>query len=206
MSIILARRGDVAAARVVSVVGPGPNGTSIIDDFNRANANPPGGWTNCENQLSIFSNKLTPATGGGQSAEYTTTSYGPNCECFVTVDTKPTSDADAVGLIARGSTGSPARGYYLFAINKTGTDIFSLYRNVAGTYTQLGSNVSQEYSAGDKIGLSCVGTTIKGWLYTGGSWSVVITQTDGNITGAGFFGAYMNGTVARLDDFGGGNI
>ena len=69
--------------------------------------------------------------------------------------------------------------------DSTSTNI-RLFRDDAGTRTQLGSSSAQAMSNGDSIGISAVGSTITAWYKaSGGSWTAKITQTEATYTAGG---------------------
>lgn len=162
------------------------------------------------------SNQATgqPGTAYGESY-WSAASYGPDCEAYVSIPTMPATDDEiALGLrIQNAGTGS-ATGYYVEFNRLTGTDSVVVYRVTSGgVFTSIGS-VSQEFSAGDRLGAEVTGTgatvSIKIYRYTGGAWAQLgstISDTDAaRITAAGRIALTIQGNTARVDDFGGGTV
>lgn len=134
--------------------------------------------------------------------------YGPDCESYMTMLIGATgiTTTEAYGVVARiqnPETGS-INGY--FASWRKGTG-WRLFKCVAGTFTQVGSTVATNDPVdNDKIGIECIGTSIKVKHYTGGAWVDRISVTDSSVTGAGYVGVELIGTTVAADEFGGGTI
>lgn len=134
--------------------------------------------------------------------------YGPDCEVYATmllgeVNVTPGESYGVIARIQNPQTGS-INGY--FASWKDGTG-WRIFKCVAGTFTQIGSTVTGFNPVdGDKIGLECIGTSIKFKHYTGGAWVDRISVTDSGVTGAGYIGLEMVGTTVQFDDMGGGTV
>lgn len=88
----------------------------------------------------------------------------------------------------------PAALTFYFARYNGAGDVWQMYKWVAGSATQLGSNVAESLSASTthEVRLECAGTAIK--LYKQGSATASISVTDSSITAAGKAGLYMRGT------------
>ena len=106
-----------------------------------------------------------------------------------------------IGVVGRMDT-SANTGYW--AQYATSANAWQLYKFVAGSATQLGSNVAQTLTAGQEytVKLEMRGTAIK--VYVDGS--LIITQTDSAITAAGRAGFELqnngsNTTGLHLDNF-----
>ncbi len=153
-------------------VKPSYSGSSnwVISDANRAR---------CEGANSTYYN-----TGAPASADYT-----------VKVDVYIASDAAATPGVC-GRLDTSAQTYYharAARVNST-TLNWELYKRVVGTFTQLGSSISQTIAVGNsyELKLSMVGTTIE--LYDEGGGSATISATDSAITAAGYSGLRENNT------------
>lgn len=176
---------------------------SVLDAFTRANEGPPmTGWADNDAGLRVISNQASGSDAFAIS-RYATGTWA-DAEAFATIAVKPSTDGHQMGVLARLSTTGIYNGYGFFAGNKTGTDTLALWKVVASAYTKISSDVTQEFTAGDKIGIKCVGSTISGWYYNGSSWSKVVELTDSSVTAAGYIGLGGDSTVYRFDDFGGG--
>lgn len=133
--------------------------------------------------------------------------FGPDLEAYATIAALPNSGK---GVSVWGRLHNPTGSYEAYlAVYTTGTG-FRLFKVTAGgTFAQLGSTDATAASAGDKIGLECIGTTIRCLHFTGGSWVQRVSATDSAISGAGYlaieFGSNDLGS-GKLDDFGGGTV
>lgn len=177
--------------------------TPILDTFNRANEGPPpsASWTNINAGLKVVSN-LCAANASNSVDYYNVTTYGPNAEVFCEVTTKPTN-GQSIGIYLRlKDVGSVVTvdGYVLFVFVAAGTDSMLIQRVDNGVATTLGATISQETTAGDKILLRIIGTT----LFLERNESLNTTRTDSTYTAAGYIGAAITDTTGRIDNFGGG--
>jgi len=185
--------------------------TSLIDDFNRANAASLGaGWSDMPSPglptHEIVSNQAAPPAGGF-SCNYRTTIVAADQEVWATFPVIPSLGAGRLlGRIQNPNTGSES-AYYITIFD---SQDWYLEKSVASglgsavTLQTLGS--AGDFQAGWKVGMSIVGTTIKCYKNTGGGWAQVGTdQTDSSVTGAGYIGfETANNTNTRWEDFGGG--
>lgn len=194
----------------VGGAGPGPNGSSILDSFTRANAATLGAnWTaditgQAYTSFQIVSNAATP-NAGAFSNNYWNTSYGPNCEAFVTIKNLGTQVFDSlmVRLTNQGTTS--ATGYSLEWDNTNHCYLFRI--DPSFTNVQLGANIPVTIANGYRIGLSIQGSTIKAWVDSGGGWTNVGTATDTAYAAAGKIGMWaQNDTTSTYTNFGGGSI
>lgn len=198
--------GGVAGRATAGVAVSSFPQNAVLDTFNRANEGPPmTGWA--ENVAGAGYKVLSNAaigTGAFSVSRYTATGTMANAEAWATVAAKPTVDAQNMGVGCRMTTGSSYDAYFFFGTNKTGTDTLAIWKVVAGVYTKISSDVTQEYNVGDKLGVKAVGTTISGWVYTAGAWSKAIEMTDSSVSAAGYIGMAGDVTFQSWDDFGGG--
>ena len=179
--------------------------TSLLDDFNRASLT---GWTNsvfpADPALNIFSNtELQNSAGvGWASAWYQGGPYGADQEVYATVTNRATSVELLARLNAPGTSGVDG---YLLDVSAAG--VWSIYKIINNVQTQVGSNVTGHVLAtsGDKVGFELVGPILKGYKYTSGAWTQVISVSDSSVTAGGYIGAALQ-TTSRLDNFGGGTI
>lgn len=112
----------------------------------------------------------------------------------------------ATGVLARVDSG--ANTWYLADLAGAGltTANWRLFKRVAGTFTQLGGNVAQTTADGTAyaLKLECIGSAIK--VYTLGSSTAAISQTDTAITAAGFSGIRLDSAAGdasgiHIDNF-----
>lgn len=177
--------------------------TPVLDTFNRANEGPPPStsWTNLNAGLKVISN-VCGANASNSVSYWNVGNFGPDCEVFCTITTKPGS-GQSVGLYLRGKdTGSVVTfdAYLLVALVQAGTDILRIQRVDNAVATTLGADVSQEFSANDVILLRMIGST----LFMEYNNVVQTTRTDSTYAAAGVIAAAIGDTTGRIDDFGGG--
>ena len=192
---------------------------NILDNFNRANSTTTLGsnWTALKlyagtgTNLGISSNQAyNPAAQFARylAMYYNAATYGPDCEVYFTISVRSsTSDEDCPALHARiTSPGSSFNGYIFGA--KYSDNTVHIERADAGVTTVLGAHVSATLVSGDKLWFRLNGSTLEGWVYHSGAWSLVISRTDTTYNTAGYFGLYIpnNHQDDRIDDFGGGDI
>lgn len=191
--------------------------TAVLDNFDRANTGPPpsaswgllatgfGGIQVISNQASTDS----AASGVECGAYYNVAQYGPDVEAWITILNVPAGDSSASrGLEARlSSPGGGARNGYHLDWSQDGT--MAWYKLVSGGYTQIGTGTTTTMTAGYKLGIELIGTSLKAYVHNGTSWSNVLTVTDSTYTGSGYIGLHCyKATTAALtfDDFGGGTV
>lgn len=112
------------------------------------------------------------------------------------------------GVMARVQPAGPgeAAGAYTFATNGNNAGLWSGIATDGNVDSQLGSTVTiTPLTAGDQIGITCDGDTIKGWVHHSGVWTNVITRTD-STWAAGHLGLWQVQLAGRFDDFAGGTI
>jgi hypothetical protein len=68
--------------------------------------------------------------------------------------------------------------------------------------------VAVTWTNGDKAGIECIGSTIKGYQYTSGAWTEKISRSDATYGSTGYLGMVQNntGTSPIMDDFSGGTV
>lgn len=103
------------------------------------------------------------------------------------------------------ATGASPTYYCLELATSVATD-FTLFKVVAGTKTSIQANIATTVSAGDGIGLACIGTTISTYYKSGaGAWVQKHSVVDSSISAAGSIGfRNLFGITFAIDDFGGG--
>lgn len=192
--------------------------TGILDDFNRANTGPPpsSSWGSNKvfsataNNLIVSSNAITSGNTNFQSSWWNPSTFGPDAECYITCTTLPAGASDEVAFVmARLATpgGTGVDGYGVAVTKQSGTDLVEVYRIDNAAQTLLGASMSQEFSAGDSIGVECSGSSIRAhYKASGGSWTQLGSRTDSTYSAAGNVGVELFSTTVRLDDFGGGTV
>lgn len=193
--------------------------TPLLATFNGADENPlTTNWT-CplktgDANLRRSSNILISEFQGGIGDGYWDLSpFGPDVEVYATVATTLATDGDHFSLYARlaGVGTATPDGYYLNVVRVGGTIFIQTWRLDDGNATQLGSDIPTAVVAGDAIGLSCIGNTIRGYYrsVSGGGFTELLETTDTTYPSAGYIGAKVSQSgapVPALDDFGGGTI
>jgi hypothetical protein len=189
--------------------------TGILDDFNRANETPiaspwAGPLFSGEGQMNLTSNALKFSTTSGIfSGSYLNATYGPDAEAYITMATLG-ADTERVNLMARIQNPGQAsiNGYMVtLIINGSGNDTVRIRKTTAGSNSTLGADItSEDFLAGDKLGIEIVGTTITAYRYTSGAWASIGSRTDSDFSTTGYIGMEGDGTTAVFDDLGGGTM
>jgi len=196
--------------------------TGILDNFNRGNEGPPpsanwftptgpvgmGGLKVDSNQCIIsYLNDI-----GYGSALWTDSTFGPNCEAYITGVTVPDDDTNYIKLYLRMTTTdhSTMDGYAVSFIYDSGQSVCRIFRIDNGASTQLGDDINITLSDGDKLGADISGidpSTITAYQDTGGGWASIGSSEDSNHDGAGYIGLAANDLLTTvMDDFGGGDF
>lgn len=187
--------------------------TGILDNFNRANANPlDGSWAVAPyntsfTQLKIVSSEVTMVTTNANDALYYytgDTAIGPDFEVFVDVGTVSVTQHF---IIIGGRYDATGNGYKLDW--DAGASRVRVWRDSSGTRTQLGLNITQALNTKASIGMSMIDTLITVYYKTsGGSWASIGTRTDSTWTTAGrlHLGMWLSTGSRSMDNFGGGTI
>jgi len=189
----------------------GPNGTALIDDFTRSDAATLGtGWSDMPSiglpTHRIISNQAGLTTA--YASNWRDVAVSADQEVYATLSTLPTLGANhLMGRLQSPDTG--AEKAYMITIYDT--QDWYLEKITAGfgspTTLQTLGGVGN-FTAGWKVAMSMVGTTIKAYKDSGAGWVQVGTdQTDSSVTGSGHIGLFTgNNTSTRWDDFGGGAV
>lgn len=191
--------------------------TSVLDDFNRANGAIGSNWVAGfgDPLPAVNTNSARGAAAGWYGAVWapsgTPASFGPDCEAYYTIAVANLASAQPAGVLARVSTPTSGTfsGYMARVHSSTGEP--ELVRFDAGTPTTLDTAIGVTPVAGDKIGLSCIGSTISIWYAPAGVWPGAATKTvtDATYGSAGAICVSINQTGANsngFDDFGGGTL
>jgi len=185
--------------------------TPVRDPFNRANAPNLGiDWTNLLGGLSIISNQAGAPSTADHLSVYSAASYAADQEMYFTLATPPSTGNTAGGYIRLQNIGSVATldGYamILIRLSGAGNDLIQVYRLDNGAGTQLGANIVQEMSAGDKYCLRGQGSTLSVIRENGGVETVLATRTDSTYILPGYTALAANNTTVRFEDFGAGDL
>jgi hypothetical protein len=194
--------------------------TGVLDSFNTGASQALTARTNWRNPGQIlsasdttFTTDATPtkAAGGTTPTAAVRSISLADVEAWTTFDTyNPVVNTFAlcVRLQDRAAAGGAATYYELVVARSSATD-FEVGKVVAGTFTLLSTTITlpATLGAGDSIGISVVGTSIKTFYKVGsGPWIAAHNFTDSAITAAGAIGFYATGFGASpaLDLIGGG--
>lgn len=186
--------------------------TAVLDAFNTGasqNLTARAGWS-----ASIFPSAgvtyVTNATptvatciGAGGGNQWGTAFA--DMEAYVTL-TVFNSASDTFEIAARVTNVGASYTYYAVRMaNSAATDLQIVKWN-SGVKTNIGTLQSQAFTAGDSVGISVIGTTIKSYYKVGaGAWTLKDTVTDASITGSGRVGFnHVFSFTNTLDNFGGG--
>ncbi|MDD5060658.1 MAG: InlB B-repeat-containing protein [Candidatus Marinimicrobia bacterium] len=175
--------------------------TGIIDDFNREAVGDD--YTVPSGTIAISGNQLHSMTDDPTPAIWNVATYGPDVEAYFTLPTKPVNGS-YIEIFCR--LDGSFNGYFVMLAALSGTDKFYIKRVAGGvTVTNLDS-AEVEFTAGEKLGISAIGTSIKAHHYTSGAWSQVVSVTDATYSNAGSIALEFEDGTARVDDLGGGTV
>jgi len=176
-----------------------------LDNFNRANEGPPlsANWTNTitvgDGGMKVDTNAAIGNTTGFNSAFWNVTTFGPDCEAFVTI-----GSGDYGGTYVRLATpGTAGVDGYHFQYYVTGSQV-QIIRIDNGVGTVILTVNGVTIDSGDKVGGTSISTTHTIWFKDGaGAWTNMGSVVDATYGAAGNIGIGQQSTVT-LDDFGGG--
>lgn len=186
----------------------------VVDAFNRANETPiaapwAGPLFSGEGQMNLTSNALKFSTTSGIfSGSYYNQLFGPDVEAYFTLSTLP-ADTERINFMARVQNPGAAgiNGYMVTLIaSGVGNDTVRIRKTTAGSNSTLGADItSEDFAAGDGLGIQVIGSTIKAWRRSSGVWRELGSRTDTSFTTAGYIGFEGDGTTTVIEDFGGGH-
>lgn len=185
-----------------------PTNTTILDNFNRANGALGANWDKwgALPVASIESERLKGEGAGNGGGSFVKEKFGPDAEVFITLNTE-VGVGNFFGIAIRQSTPTTSfDGYYVECSEAAGTT--EIKEGSGESVTNLGPVISTPWKAGDKLGVSVIGSTIRAYRYpSGGSaWELIGTRSDATFAASGYFAVWRSGGTARLDDFGGGTV
>jgi hypothetical protein len=182
--------------------------TSVLDTFDRADVGPPpsASWSadtvTGPSGLKVVGNLVAVSQANGFDY-WNVATYGPDSEVFLDVTTKPGNGNYFAVYLRFDPVGH--NGYEAELDVAAGTDTTGIWREDNAVFTQLGASISQEFAAGDALGLEMVGSTLQAYRRSSGVWSALgTTRTDATYAVAGRLAAQFGDTIARGNDFGGG--
>lgn len=181
--------------------------TSILDNFNRADGtltDDPDWVSGVTTDFLVASNQCNDPNGFCD--DFWNHSY-TDTEVYITLNSDCFQNDNRVAVGCRYAI-SPLNGYFLYWRYNSGSQTLGFWKHVNGVDSQIGTDISVSLVAGNKIGLSVIGTTLTAYTYTSGAWSSVGTQTDSSHSSGllWLFALMSNGTGVNLDDFGGGTV
>jgi K319L-like, PKD domain len=207
---LMVNDGTVDSTDTVTITA-GPT-TSILDNFNRADGGPPASvsWTSLSGGTSGFKvlGNQAAANDAGTNLDYWNASaFGADQEAYFTIITKPTGVDSSLGILLRFDSVHET-GYLITAAPQAGTDTIGFYRIDGGSVNHVvGSDIQQEYVAGDRLWVTAVGDTISVYLDEGSGYIFLGSYTDPNpYDQGGNIGIYGSTATGVLDDFSGGTI
>lgn len=156
-------------------------------------------WTTNTGSFKVYANQLQPNSSGNESGgHWDANPFNANQYAFVTVVAVDAGNLLGVAVRAHASAATYYGGYWDNAS-------FYVFKNVAGSWTQLGSAFGS-VSATDKVKLEVSSTTLEYFKDTGGGWSSQGTRSDSAISSGSAGVSGYNNTAALLDDWEGGDL
>lgn len=156
------------------------------------------GWTVNAGSFAIQSNSLRPSAAATESgARWSGDSFSADqyAQCLIV----GTEAGRSIGVAVRVSTSGAQTWYGVYLSSST---IAQFFKNVAGTWTQLGSDITG-WANGQTMRIEAEGTTIR-VLRNGVQ---VASATDSAIAnGAPGVGGWHSSTTSLIDDWEGGNL
>lgn len=182
----------------------------VLDDFNRANTGPPpsanwtgtNGWLFGDNFLKVITNSLA-CTSVVADGYWNASLFGPNAELYVTVST-PESFRLGIRIVTPNAVDLTTDGYVVTYLHSGSNITIGRCDNCSNTV--IGPPVTQTLSSGNKLYVSAEGPNLKVYLFSGGSWSLLLQRADPTYGGLGYLAVALSSTTTVLDDFGGGTI
>lgn len=187
-----------------------PDVTTVIDDFNVGTAPVSASiWASkvgsaAAPDITAISNQLAAASASDNGC--TVNSYGPDVDAFLTCAV-PIAAASYFAIFVGLTTQTGAFNGYALVISKGTPDTWQLRKYTAGSSGGNLINVtSTTLAAGDKVGIECVGTTMRAWknAAAGGGWTQIGADVTGQTFVSGKVGVELGDTTQRWDDFSGG--
>ena len=178
---------------------------SIYTELSAHNANWAKHTASSSTRTCILSteNRLRRGSTDGNTVLYYRTENPGSADYKVSATLFSKSDGGGIsntGVVGRCDTS--AITFYHARSSDSATNLYQLYRFVAGTATLLGSSSRGTWGdeEGRAVALHMQGTSIA--LHVNGSSTPIVTATDSAITAAGKAGVRFSGGTAETDSFG----
>lgn len=183
----------------------------VVDNFNRVESNPLSGlWV--KRQVGSESNGFF--ADGNSAKQSLDGGFFPNVSAY-----EGPVLADSIACV---TLQNPGTNQYIFA-RLQGATIFNGFNAYTFHLVFAASNdwvvqllswnsgiptnldfviIPGPLNPGDKLAIRCIGSTIEGWYYTGGIWTLAVSAVDSTYS-SGYSGLYANDsvTLASFDDF-----
>lgn len=189
--------------------------SNLLSDFNGANQDPiseAGHWAKIDTNNSTDLIRTGNAAGSNSSVTgesyWTVQTFGPNVEVWTSISVMPGSgnNIDVSARIQSPGGSLTYDGYRCRMLDQAGTDQLQLVRVDNAVPTNLGTALDRNFSAGEMIGLRCVGNSIEGWYFDGSNWILGTSATDTTYAAAGNVAIHVRGTTGRANDIYAGTI
>lgn len=185
----------------------------VSDDFNRANGALGANWTSISTggqAMEVSANQCGMPTGAGEGlAYYSGAGWTGGADQYAEAKAVALQSGRDIAAACRVSGASvAAANAYLMVINSDdvatgfGSMKVTLYKQVAGAFTEITTAVTTSVSANDVIRVEAQGTTIRGKI----NGTTVVSVTDASLS-SGNPGLYVgSGNGSRWDDFAAGDF
>lgn len=172
--------------------------STVLDNFNRANGALGSNWTGISGPPEIISGEVGLPSGITKGSAFWHESFGINQAVFFTVMTV----AKEYELYLRNTS----VGLCIMEIFESKI-VLAQYKDSGGVYTELHTS-SGAYEAGAAFGFTANSNKLSAWYKTalGETFEEVASATTTLTPEAGEIGFLLEGSTARLDNFGGGTI
>jgi hypothetical protein len=186
--------------------------TGILDSFVRANEMPLNqtNWYDLIGVIVSGNQAKASAYDSYSGLSFYDTSFGPDCDAYVTIPTIDLGIQNQARVLARYDPDAE-NGYSVNAsyLGGGGSDEIELDRWDGGGNTPL-AIYAVTLADGDAIGIRCEGNNISAYHYTLGAWALLGTQVDATYPGAGLCGLFVTANATTtdsiaLENFGAGN-
>ena len=173
---------------------------SLVSSFTGSDESPlseGGNWAvGGANPLQRIGNAAAGTVATAENLSYWSATDYADVEAYVTFSVHATTSGIAFRVV---NPGSGTWDGYLVNANTSTTIVQSVTDGLGSTIL----NVAVGWATGDKLGVSCSGSTIKVYRYPngGGAWALVGSVTNTAYSAAGKVGLRTLSTTVRMDDF-----